>query len=112
MMVVSMIGKYSFEALSTIEKIMGTTSYIVNGLYKNKEYNIYWFINKKGYMHILMPCNVRLDGKIIYFSIEDYLLTKDNMLKSKGHYGRYESVQAVVNKLEQMVYNTERRIIT
>ena len=104
------IGKYSGEALATMEKIMATiTAYTVNKVYKNQEHNIYWFINQNGYMHILRPCNVRLDGKHLYFSIEDYLLTKDNMLKSTGHYGRYESVQAVVNKLEQMVYNTERK---
>ena len=44
-----------------------------------------------------------MDGKIIYYAIEDYLLTKDNMLESKGHNGRYESVQAVVEELENMV---------
>ena len=98
------VGKYSGEALATKEKIMATiTAYTVNQVYKNHEHNIYWFINSKGYMHVLRPCNVRLDGKIIYYAIEDYLLTKDNMLESKGHNGRYGSVQAVVEELENMV---------
>lgn len=98
------VGKYSGEALVTKERIMATiTAYTVNQVYKNKEHNIYWFINQNGYMHILRPCNVRLDGKTIYFAIEDYLLTKDNMLQSKGHNGRYESVQAVIKELEGRV---------
>ena len=76
------VGKYSGEALATMEKIMATiTAYTVNKVYKNQEHNIYWFINQNGYMHILRPCNVRLDGKHLYFAIEDYLLTKNNMLQ-------------------------------
>ena len=96
------VGKYSGEALATMEKIMATiTAYTVNKVYKNQEHNIYWFINQNGYMHILRPCNVRLDGKHLYFAIEDYLLTKDNMLQSKGHNGRYESIQATIEELER-----------
>ena len=98
------IGKYSGEALATMEKIMATiTAYTVNKVYKNQEHNIYWFINQNGYMHILRPCNVRLDGKHLYFAIEDYLLTKDNMLQSKGHNGRYESIQDTIEELERRV---------
>ena len=39
--------------------------------------------------------------RILYFAIEDYLLTKDNMLQSKGHNGRYESIQATIEELER-----------
>ena len=96
------VGKYSGETFTTVKKIMSTiTVYTVNKVYKNYEYNIYWFINQSGYMHILRPCDVRLNKKHLYFAIEDYLLTKDNMLISKGHNGRYESIQAVIEKLEQ-----------
>ena len=98
------VGKYSGEALATMEKIMATTTvYTVNKVYKNHEHNIYWFINQNGYMHILRPCNVMLDGKHLYFAIEDYLLTKDNMLQSKGHNGRYDSIQSTIEELERRV---------
>ena len=98
------IGKYSGEALATKEKIMAIiSSYTTNTVYKNQEHNIYWFINNNGYMHILRPCNVRLDGKHLYFAIEDYLLTKDNMLQSKGHNGRYETIEAVIEELENRI---------
>lgn len=98
------VGKYSGEALATMEKIMATiTAYTVNKVYKNQEHNIYWFINQNGYMHILRPCNVRLDGKHLYFAIEDYLLTKYNMLQSKGYSGRYETIETVIEELENRI---------
>ena len=75
------IGRYNGEALATMEKIMGdTTSYYPNKVYKNEEYDLYWFINSKGYMHVLKPCKVTLDGKLLHYAIEDNLLTTDNMV--------------------------------
>ena len=96
--------KYSGEALKTKEKVQGKIySYYVNQLYKNEEYNIFWFINKHGYMHILKPCNVRLNGEHLYYAIEDYLLTKDNILQSKGCEGRYETIEAVIKELKNRI---------
>ena len=96
------IGKYSGEALATMEKIMGdTTSYYPNKVYKNEEYNLYWFINSKGYMHVLKPCKVTLDGKILHYAIEDNLLTTDNMVQSKGSNGNYTTIQEVIEELER-----------
>ena len=96
------IGKYSGEALATMEKIMGDiTSYYPNKVYKNEEYNLYWFINSKGYMHVLKPCRVTLDGKLLHYAIEDNLLTTDNMVQSKGSNGNYTTVQEVIEELER-----------
>ena len=98
------VGKYSGEALATKEKIMATiTVYTVNQVYKNHEHNIYWFINSKGYMHVLKPCRVTLDGKFLHYAIEDNLLTIDNMVQSKGSNGNYETVQEVIEELERRV---------
>ena len=98
------IGKYSGEALVTMEKIMGdTTSYYPNKVYKNAKYNLYWFINSKGYMHVLKPCRVTLDGKLLHYAIEDNLLTTDNMVQSKGSNGNYTTVQEVIEELERRV---------
>lgn len=38
------------------------TSYYVNQIYKNEQYNLYWFINSKEYAHVLKPCKVLLNG--------------------------------------------------
>lgn len=29
--------------------------YYPNQTYKNNQYSIYWFINSKGYLHVLIP---------------------------------------------------------
>ena len=98
------VGKYSGKALTTMEKIMGNiTSYYPNQLYKNAEYNLYWFINSKGYMHILKPCRVTLDEKFLYYAIEDNLLTTDNMLQSKCCNGKYTTIQELLEELEQKI---------
>ena len=100
------IGKYSDTTLTTIEKIKGAiTAYIPNKVYKNVEYNLYWFINLKGYMHILKPCKVTLDGKLLYYAIEDNLLTSDNMVQSKGNNGNYTTIQAVIEELERRLHD-------
>ena len=98
------IGRYTGKALETKEKIMGrVSSYYPNKLYKNAEYNLYWFINSKGYIHVLKPCRVTLDGKFLHYAIEDNLLTTDNMIQSKGSSGNYTTVTEVIEELERRV---------
>lgn len=94
-------GKYNGEALKTFEKVIdGRNSYIIDILHKNEKYNIFLYINKAGYLHILRPCKVKIDGEFLHYSIEDFILTKDNILKSKGHNGNYKSIEAVIDELE------------
>lgn len=67
-----MLCPYKGAALLTLEKIKGTvTSYYVNQIYKNEQYNLYWFINSKGYAHVLKPCKVLLNGRFLHYAIED-----------------------------------------
>ena len=98
------IGRCNGEALVTIEKIMDdTTSYYPNKVYKNAEYNLYWLINSKGYIHVLKPCKVTLEGKLLHYVIEDNLLTADNMVQLKGSNGNYTTVQEVIEELERRI---------
>lgn len=98
------IGKYSGESLSTYEKIMnGMRSYVPNKVYKNEKHNIYYFINSHGYMHVLKPYAIKMSGKIIYYSIEDYLLTKDNMLQPKRWNGEFATLQEAIEELEHRI---------
>lgn len=95
------IGKYSGESLATYEKVMnGMQAYTPNKIYKNEKFNIYYFVNSHGYMHILKPMSVKMDGEILYYSIEDYMLTKDNMLRSKGWRGEFVTIREVIEELE------------
>ena len=97
-----MVGKCNGEALATMENIKGDiNAYKANKVYKNGQHNIYWYINQNGYMHILRPCRNTLNGKLLHYSIEDYLLTKDNMLQSKSVNGQYETIQKAIEELEQ-----------
>ena len=99
-----MVGVYSGEALKTMEKIMDNVrSYYSNQTYKNNQYNIYWFINQKGYLHVLRPSNVTMNGKIIGYAINDYMLTKDNMLDDKGMIFQSDTPQEIADRLEEMI---------
>ena len=68
-----------------------------------KPYNIYWFINSKGYLHVLRPSNVTMNGKIIGYAINDYMLTKDNMLDDKGMIFQSDTPQEIADRLEEMI---------
>lgn len=99
-----MIGVYSGESLKTMEKIMDNVrSYYPNQTYKNNQYNIYWFINSKGYLHILIPATENLNGKIFNYTIKDFMLTKDNMLQDKGVLYRFSTIEEVYDKMEELI---------
>ena len=98
-----MIGVYNGEALKTMEKIMGNVrSYYTHQTYKNNQYNIYWFINSKGYLHVLRPSNVTMNGKIIGYAIHDYMLTKDNILDDKRIVFQADTQKEIADRLEEM----------
>lgn len=100
-----MVGVYSGESLKTMEKIMDNVrSYYLNQTYKNNQYNIYWFINQRGYLHVLRPSNVTMNGNIIGYAIHDYMLTKDNMLDDKGIVFQADTQKEIADRLEEM-YN-------
>ncbi len=98
-----MLGKYTGEAYKTMHRITENIPYIPNKVYKNVEYTIYWYINRAGYLHILKPQKVRMDGKIICYTINDLLLTADNMLRSTAQNGYYKTPDNVIETLEKEV---------
>lgn len=99
-----MIGVYSGESLKTMEKIMDNVrSYYPNKIYKNNQYNIYWFINSKGYLHVLRPSIEKMNGRIVNYTIKDFMLTKDNMLQDKGVLYRFSTIEEVCNKMEELI---------
>ena len=99
-----MIGVYSGESLKTMEKIMDNVrSYYPNQTYKNNQYNIYWFINSKGYLHVLRPSIEKMNGRIINYIIKDFMLTKDNMLQDKGVLYRFNTIEEVYDNLQGLI---------
>ena len=89
-----MNGVYSGKALDTMERVMG---------------DINWYINNRGYMHILRPGRVRMNGQLIGYAINDYMLSKDNMLEDKGYNKIYDTLDQLVEAYKQMENKTEMK---
>ena len=63
--------------------------------------NFYYYINTKGYYHVLRPCKVSYGGKFSHYEINDYLLKVDDTLKLVKNYGCYETREDVISELEK-----------
>ncbi len=76
-------------------------SYYPNKYYRSAEGNFYFYINTKGFYHILRPCKISYCGKFSHYEINDYLLKADNTLKLVKSYGYYKTREDVVLALEK-----------
>ena len=102
------VGVYSGKTLETYIKITeGEGNYIPNRVYKNETYNRYYYINQRGYLHVIEPyaVNIGIDKKIIQYAIRDFMMTKDNMFKDCGdgnvYYDTMEDAQQEINRRMQ-----------
>jgi len=94
-----MTGKYTGAALETMEIIMGGMNPCKpNKTYYNDKYNIYWYVNTKGYLHVLQPCIMEYGGRT-HFVIRDSMLTKDDMLKETSVYGDYTTKEDCIDAI-------------
>lgn len=92
---------YTGEAAKTKEKIEeGRKSITINQLYKHSN-GWYWYLNNKGYIHIIQALKVNFMGEFSHYTIIDQLLTKDNMLKESKRYGRYKSLESCIEDIEK-----------
>ena len=92
-----MIIPYTGEALKTYERIHILKVYEHNKLYPFKD--TFYYINKKGYMHIFLLSALNFHGKKQFY-ITDNMLTKDNMLKEAGQHSRlYDTKEAAIESL-------------
>lgn len=89
-------GVYSKKALETYLRVTENTNvYIVNKVYLNKDYNIYYYINNKGYLHIL-EINKCKD----YYIIFDNYLNKAGVIKHSGQLdGIFDNLQKAIDYL-------------
>lgn len=98
-----MISPYDYRTEETRNRIFGDRkSFVPNQYYKSAEGDFYFYINTKGYYHIVKPCKINYNGQFSHYEIRDCLLTKDGNLKevsSRGYYGKREDViKAIENK--------------
>jgi len=97
-----MLPSYSQEAHETIDRMTGKrTRFTINKYYKSAEGKFYYYMNQKGYYHIVRPCRIKYDGEFSHFEIVDYLLTKDNNLKETSCKGFYKSIEECIAKIEE-----------
>lgn len=96
-----MIAPYDKRTEETRNRILGERrSYYYNKYYKSAEGNFYFYINTKGYFHIIRPRKVKYDGKFSHFEIVDYLLTKDNMLREASSGKSFKTMDDCIAEIE------------
>jgi hypothetical protein len=105
-----MLSPYDIRTEETRNKITeGKTSFYTNRVYKNSVYNWYWYINSKGYFHILKPCKINFDGHFSHYEIEDILLKSDNMTKSSTK-GFYKTKEDCIQEIEKDMIKEDQPI--
>ena len=96
-----MISPYDNRTEDTRNRICGNRkSYVLNKHYKSSEGDFYFYINTKGYFHILRPCKVKFDGIFSHYEIVDYLLTKYGTLKETKSYGCFKTKEEAVENMK------------
>ena len=97
-----MLSPYDKRTEETRDKMMGgRRSYQPNKYYKSAVGEFYFYINTKGYYHIVRPCRIKYNGEISHYEIRDLLLTKDNMLKEVSCGGYYKTGEDVIKAIEE-----------
>ena len=73
------IVPYNGDSLKTYEKLQNVDSYSLNTLYYNKEFNLWWYINKSDFIYIVKfeKCLAKRLGFV------SYRLTKNNTFEQK-----------------------------
>lgn len=95
---------YTGDALRTSEKIQaGHKDIIINKVYKSTTAKCLFYINNKGYLHILQAGRTLLNGKICGYHLTDHLLTNKNELQYKTNYTKeYKTVEELKEVILEM----------
>ncbi len=98
------ITQYSGPAFETYDKIQhGRDVIIINQVYESLTANCLFYINSKGYMHILKPAAVKLNHKLTGYCMIDYLLTKNNKLEEKTRTKSLETIEALKDYISELI---------
>lgn len=97
-----MNSPYDVRTENTRNRIMGKRrSYYENKYYKSAEGNFYFYINRKGYYHIIKPCKIKYNGEFSHYEICDYLLTLEDTIKETKCGGYYATKEDCIASIEQ-----------
>ena len=96
-----MVSPYDARTEETRSRIMGGRRFWrTNKYYKSAEGDFYFYINTKGYFHIIKPCRITYNGEFSHFEISDCLLTRDNMVQEVSSRGYYKTKEEVIGAIE------------
>lgn len=101
-----MISPYSGDAAKTIKKIHeGKSSYTANKIYHHSN-GFYWFMNNRGFCHILQIAPVKMNGEFFHYAVRDSLVTKNNTIKSMSVSGRHKTLEEAEDAIKKWgIYN-------
>jgi len=89
-------NQYNGAALATYERIQeGHEAIIINKVYESKTANCLFFVNSKGFLHVLRPATVKFNGTITGYCLIDYMLTKDNKIQEKSRTKEQKTPEAL-----------------
>lgn len=91
---------YTGAAAETIRKIQEDVKNPFIGRYYKHSRGWYWYVNSKGYYHVVEPIKVKFMDRL-HFEIIDYLITKDNMMKESKRYGNFDSLEDCIKEIEK-----------
>lgn len=84
---------YTGDAAKTKEAITsGVENVYINTIYEGNS-NFYWYINSKGYIHVVQPLKINFMGEFSHFEIIDYLLNNKNTLKESCRCGHFKTAE-------------------
>ena len=88
-----MLSPYDVRTEKVRQAITEDIPYYTNKYYPVKGVkDTYWYINQRGYLHIIRPCKVNMNGKFLHYEISDVLLTPDNRLKEVNTFGCFKTI--------------------
>lgn len=93
-----MIFPYTGEAMEMFHKAFPFSEYTINRVYRNP-YGRYVYVNSKCYLHALVPCAEKIDGEIVGYTIEDFLLTKSGTLKLSKTFGYFKTKEGCLERI-------------
>lgn len=99
------INIYQGAARETYEKMQaGIDEIYINKVYQSKTAKCLFYINNKGYLHILTPGRYTMNGKITGYTLQDHILTKNNMIQYKTDYTKiYNTIQDLQNAINEIL---------
>lgn len=97
-----MTSPYDNRTENTRNLIIGDRySHYENKYYLSANGKFHYYINRKGYIHIVKPCRIRYDGEFSHYEISNYLLTPEDTIRETKCGGYYKTREECIAAIEE-----------